>query len=524
MEDLDTVELKTKATASTENPNKQDYAAKNPFQIRQQGQLSSSEKDSFPAAAASVLITSIAAPAEPVQVASVNKNTQLVKAGISVSPNNPTSFVDVHSRTSVQQYQRKNPEKNRVPFVISFSDDDSSSESEESKKGKELETKSNTKGMDVARRPPIITLAKSQNLRQKTTNNTKVIPRKVPLSRTFVSSMTKINGPASRIGGPLPVEQRSRVTNFNTLNKIKAGKGQNIHLNSSKLQDLRQLIAIRENELKLKATQQNKETISDSFKDYNVVNLSNDTARICQENSAEFLQFEQKEPEKKRLKVTEPHTSPLDSDGRQDMPGVEAVLASEKAVSECFDQQRVDDRSYCDKEIPGATRGQKQEENRGIVSSVNLSNGMNKGTGSTQCNSIKVGGSSVSNRTARTSPQKSRGQSYVGAVFTFSFLWPSEKSVFKTPELRHHHELNHLHTPSSLPNSSVANKHPRRSHTTKSRGLQVGSADKAVNPMSDHTYQAFSVHVPDSNLEASYVCSDLSKVAVFIRLLRMLFD
>lgn len=268
-----------------------------------------------------------------------------------------------------------------MPFVISFSDDDSSSESEESKKGKELETKSNTKGMDVTRRPPVFSLAKSQILRQKTTNNTKVIPRKVPLSRTFVSSMTKINGPASRNGGPSPVEQRSHVTNFNNLNKIKAGKGQNIHLNSSKLQDLRQLIAIRENELKLKATQQNKETISGSFKDYNVVNLSNDAAGICRENSAEFLQFEPKEPEKKRLKVTEPHTSPLDSDGRQDMPGVEAVLASEKAASECFDQQSVDDR-YCDKEIPGATRGQKQEENQGIVSSVNLSNGMNKGKAS----------------------------------------------------------------------------------------------------------------------------------------------
>lgn len=94
----------------------------------------------------------------------------------------------------------------------------------------------------------------------------------------------------------------------------------------------------------------------------------------------------------------------------------------------------------------------------------------------------------------------------------------------KTPELKHHHELNHLHTPSSLPNSSVANKYPRRSHTTKSSALQVGSADKTFNPMSDHTYQAFSLHVPDGNLEASYVCSDLSRVAVFIRLLRMLFD
>lgn len=45
MEDLDTVELKTKATASTENPNNQDSAAKNLSQIRQQIQLSSSEND-----------------------------------------------------------------------------------------------------------------------------------------------------------------------------------------------------------------------------------------------------------------------------------------------------------------------------------------------------------------------------------------------------------------------------------------------------------------------------------------------
>ena len=245
---------------------------------------------------------------------------QTYLTGKSISTNTPANSSHVPIRTSVKPNSRKSFEKSRgqfVPFVISFSDDESGSESEEGKQRKSSETRGNSLGGDPDRRPLASSLDKSQILRRTIRNEAKVIPRKVTLGRTFVSSMTNING------GPLLPGKRFQVRNINTINKNFSGREhggkQNVHVNTSKLQDLRQQIAIRETELKLKSAQQSKETVSGSCSDQNIMNFNNVQARKYRGTSADFVQSNPKEPDKKRLKVSESHSSELSSGVPQEM-------------------------------------------------------------------------------------------------------------------------------------------------------------------------------------------------------------
>lgn len=270
-----------------------------------------------------------------------------------------------------------------MPFVISLSDGDSDSGSEECRPGKSFECKGNRIAVDRNRRQP--PLANTQMLRGSTRrNNTKAMSRKVSLSRPFVSSFTKINGASSRNGGPLWVKRSFHAKNFNSLNIIKAvgehGNNQNSNLNNNEVRDLRQLIAIRENELKFKGAQQNKETTSDSCKDHSLVNLNNDTARMCRESSAEFLQFKSQEPDMKRQKVRETHSSPTNTDSQHGMRAVEPTLAAKKLLLENRGRQDIGECGCCEKVTGtkqlGFNQLKNQEANRPPVYSANLPRGV----------------------------------------------------------------------------------------------------------------------------------------------------
>ncbi|GAV76080.1 zf-C3H1 domain-containing protein [Cephalotus follicularis] len=289
---------------------------------KEEGELSSSDDDECPAYSAVQATSTVASPVLSIPVSSADKNAQ----GIQGKANFGNKLArSVQSQTSIQTDNQKSAEKNQAPFksvnhqwvahpgannnlVISFSDDDSGSELENDKQKKAINSKSNTIGVDGNRRPRTSFLAKSNNLRQTATNVNKVMPKKSSLNPTFISSMTKVNGGVNSRGlGPSPMEQGFRARNIYSLNKNLAsqerGCDPGVGFKNTKLQDLRQQIALRESELKLKAAQQNKESFP-SRGDINAMNLGNDAAIKCKLTSADVGQLEPKEPDKKRLKAS----------------------------------------------------------------------------------------------------------------------------------------------------------------------------------------------------------------------------
>ncbi|KAK3034423.1 hypothetical protein RJ639_033694 [Escallonia herrerae] len=388
---------------------------------------------------------------ESVRVAPVSKDIQPVKGGNAGQPNQHKS------------------EKNRVPFVITFSDGESGSDSEEHGHGKATETRGKMIAVDGSRRPSTPLLAKSHILHRATRNDTKVMPRNVSLSRTSVSSVKKFNGTWR---GPLPSEQRYSVKNFISVNKSKGGRehgsNKNVHLNSSKLQDLRQLIAIRENEIKIKAARKDEKSASGSSRNCYGTNVDSDSTKVARETSADLLQFEPKEPDRKRLKVYQP---------QQDMPAVESRLAVEKSVLDNCDHG-TDERCYFDKEIlmgstqSSDTESKKQEEKQALVSSAKLPSGVKKDTKIISNKITKVVGrpSQVPDRIAKTLPKKPH-----------------------VAGLKHPSELSCHHPPTALPCNAMPSI-----RCSKSR--EVGSDNNAANHKSTDTYQACYLHDPDSNV------------------------
>lgn len=187
-------------------------------------------------------------------------------------------------------------------------------------------------------------------LGQTSRNITKAIPKK-PLSRTFISSKTQINGgPKSRVIGPSSVDQGTRVRYVNPRNKTSASQDvvsdQGVVSNSSKLQDLRQQIALRENELKLKAAQQYKEIVSAS-----TVNLENGAGRKWSPTSADAGSIDPKEPDKKRLKVSASNFT-QNPGAQQEIPSVKPVSNSKDQNVETNSLQSKDKADYSKKMAP----------------------------------------------------------------------------------------------------------------------------------------------------------------------------
>ncbi|XAR66309.1 hypothetical protein NMG60_11012493 [Bertholletia excelsa] len=347
---------------SSENPNPE--VGKNSQKSREEGELySSDDDDELPAVSTSQFDTTAETQDNIFPVALINKG-EAVKRERQVASSNPKFFVDKVPKNSALPNYQKSTEKNRapfVPFVISFSDDDSGSDSEEFRQPKAPEIKGNTYTPVVEgnRRLHSSSVTKSHLSQSTTRNKSRVIPRKVPLSRTFVPSITKISGANSKNRAHSSLELRSRDRKFATLNKkpvgLENGGNQNMHLNSNELQDLRQQIAIREKELKLKSVQQNGGTVSGSSRDHILAESSNGGARKCRATSADSILFEAKEPDKKRLKVNEPYPTRKISDIQKQKPPVKTVFPFEKSVLETGGQRSINEHSYHDKAIPLVT-------------------------------------------------------------------------------------------------------------------------------------------------------------------------
>ncbi|XP_042954237.1 uncharacterized protein LOC122290554 isoform X2 [Carya illinoinensis] len=347
------------------NPNAE-RAHKPSSKVREEGELSSSsdgnDDNENPACSALQSAGTATPPAGHSPVASMIKVTQGIQAGSS----------DIHYRTSTQRKFQKSSDKNRVPLkspktawrpplgpsnnnlVIRFSDDDSGSDSEEYRQDKALETKGNMTVVEGNQRLSVPSSAESTKLRQTARNVKKVLPKKNSLSRPFMSVTTTIQGANSRGAGNSSVEQGSRWRNFNSVKKSldqdrRGDKG--VGLNTTKLQDLRQQIALRESELKHRSAQQNKESASVLDRDHNAINIKNDTARKHDATAANSIQLESKEPDKKRLKVGGSINTQLNSGDQQEIPAAKSTFVSEGTALENISLQNLNKADCSQREV-----------------------------------------------------------------------------------------------------------------------------------------------------------------------------
>ncbi|KAL3523790.1 hypothetical protein ACH5RR_016624 [Cinchona calisaya] len=309
----------------------------------------------------------------------------------------PVSMVGVSSRASQQSDHLKGSEKNRepfVPFVISFSDEDTGSDSEDSRRNT-LVTKHNKQGVDRNRKPPVLSVQKSQKLQQNTTKKTSLINRESSLSRSYVSSVAKIDGATSWNSGQLP-----NIRNFSILQRGAGqnhgpGRKTNVHLNSNKrqLQDLRQLIAIRESELKHKSRLQTKKPLAGLSRDGKIRNPSNLGDRVRKASGFDG-QSDLNEPDKKRLKIGGLQSGQLDSDCHNNLCSLQPMLTSGKSRLDDCGIENIDDHSHCDKRVPFGTSlsshsgVQEQAETRDSLASANPPSFANEGN-NTVGNSIQ---------------------------------------------------------------------------------------------------------------------------------------
>nr|XP_043614726.1 uncharacterized protein LOC122586803 [Erigeron canadensis] len=315
-------------------------SSSSPKIIREDGELFASENDEL---AGPRLPNSTILPAAP-----SNKDVKAAETGISALTNNSTR-ISADSKTSVQLNNRKGTEKNRVPFVISFSDDDSGSESEEYVRGNKIESVEMTRGVTDNRKSST-SMGNSQMWQQAAKTN-KQIPKKRSMTRIFAPSTNRVNATLSNNGGSSSVGAKTHLKKSNPPSKNKLGP--NVHVNSNKVQDLRQLIAIRENELKSRSDKPDKEAVPSSLK--NSTNMKAKNVAVRTRDSAERVFTEPKEPEHKRLKLSEPPTNAPTSAGQHDKPPSESTGAGTSALDIDGLNGRYDG-SYCDKEILGGTR------------------------------------------------------------------------------------------------------------------------------------------------------------------------
>ncbi|OMO96934.1 siRNA-mediated silencing protein NRDE-2 [Corchorus olitorius] len=321
------------------NPSKDIEASK----TKEEGELSdSSDVENLGCSTAQPSDTAVP-PSGPNPTPLAVKTTPPNLAGNTDTGNNLASTVDVPSQQSVPPKSQKNIEKNQSAFksgnrswhahsggsnnlVIRFSDDDSGSDSEGCTQQKTIEHKSSSSRDGTQSQRPLPSSA--PKLLGQTPRNITRVPPKKPLSRTFISSMTKINGGAnSRVAGPSSIHQESRVRYFNPRNKGLANQDlvhkQGVGLNNSKLQDLRQQIAQRESELKLRVARLSKETVSAS-----TMNLDNGAGRKLIPTPEYAGLTDPKEPDKKRFKVTESNSAHMNPDAQQDAHPVKSNLVS----------------------------------------------------------------------------------------------------------------------------------------------------------------------------------------------------
>jgi hypothetical protein len=224
---------------------------------------------------------------------------------------------------------------------------------------------------------------------QQATRNVNSIPKKSSMSCSFNSSMTmtKTNRVAnSRGAGSSSVGQGSQVKKFNSIKRnlanLEHGLELGVDLNSTKVRDLRQQIALRERELKLKAASQKKESPSVSGKDYKSTNISIAAARKSNAAFYEVGQLAPKEPDRKRLKVGGSYSKQLNSDGQQKMLATTYNLPSKEQAPESsgLQDRNMDDYSQNERLMKvtksSVVKWERQDCRRVDISSAKLPGGL----------------------------------------------------------------------------------------------------------------------------------------------------
>ncbi|XP_019192840.1 PREDICTED: uncharacterized protein LOC109187173 isoform X3 [Ipomoea nil] len=304
------------------------------------------------------------------------KDSQGVEAGRHVSSN---PLASSSSQASHESNCNKNSDKSRgsfVPFVISFSDDDSGSDSEDTRQRKILATESRSLSLDKSRKPPqaAVAVRRPQKL-EKVMRNEAKMTRKMPHSHTFVSSLPKISGTTSKSGGS--------SLNVGNRNKFKKTTGPSLVrntdaiLDNSKLQDLRQLIAVRENQLKRKCAQQSRNVSSTKCRDPRVTVTSIAMTSVRRATDGENLHPELKEPSNKLQRISEDCSSQM----VQNVQVIDTALASEKSMLENCGQLGQCDRNSCNEKFPsgepctGLGLHHSENENHGSIFLTKLASG-----------------------------------------------------------------------------------------------------------------------------------------------------
>lgn len=291
--------------------------------------------------------------------------------------------VDLPSRTTEESAHLKSSKKNRehfVPFLISFSDD-SGSDCENSGQKKISASKTRTLAADKFIKPPAPAPQRPQKLQKVTRNEAKLMPNRGAVSHRASSLLTKPNGGTSGNAGHL--HSLRKTNNSNKVATLHHGKRSNVHLSSSKLHDLRQLITMRENQLNFERLQNTKKLSSASCRDVNLVNKRNLVERTSRETSYDNLQ-ELQEPDKKRQKIVSTNPSRGFSNSQEI---TSTVIGSEKCAVKDSDQLKPANHSSHGGKYPSSsvTAGQlKQKEYQGS-SSTNPSLTLKDGTHTLTC-------------------------------------------------------------------------------------------------------------------------------------------
>lgn len=223
-------------------------------------------------------------------------------------------MVDLCSSAYPQLDLHKDSEKNRgafVPFVIRFSDDESGSDSDNSRSNT-LESKEDTQGTYECKRPPPHSLKKSRKPQNCIVKEASVMPRQISVGRAGISSKSKTSGALKNAG---------QISSNQSLNGQRIVSGQdhqsrtNLDLSTAKMQDLRQLIEIRENQIKLKTAQQTKSSYTGFQREHDARNLNNSASSPDKTAQVHDLQSKLNSPVKKRLKTGEPQFRKMCLDG-----------------------------------------------------------------------------------------------------------------------------------------------------------------------------------------------------------------
>ncbi|KAK6929314.1 putative zinc-finger domain, partial [Dillenia turbinata] len=326
--------------------------------VREEGKLSSSseaDENLENLAAEGASIAGATPVREPISTLPAMKEAKEVRAGKSTHAS--VQAPDGQTQAPRKPNLSKNFEKSWVPYkaaaaewyfpsaannnlVISFSDDDSDTDSEEYTEERMVNNKEVSR-MNAIMRPPAPLLAKSIP-QQHAGNDAKTFPKKGSLSCTFSPAINRNQGVNSRNAGASMVDRGLHARNFNSLKRTfgsrEHGFKQVLNPNTTKLQDLRQQIAMRENELKLKS-RQFKENILTLSRDDSRINQNKDAGKKPKATLANDFQSDLGKPQKKRIKVCESNSTRLNSDGEPEIPTALSVLDLRESIRGNIDLQ-----------------------------------------------------------------------------------------------------------------------------------------------------------------------------------------